>query len=284
MQNKINELNSQKNSINNEHHRAVNKIKNLKEKKIYEESYEELYKNVENFFDFEEKKIKYDFNGFDEDGIHNDTGKYYDLNGFNSYGINARTNDKYNPEGFDIKGFHKDTKTLYDPNDFNINGNHVIINDKYNPNGFNKNGFHKDTKTLYDPNGFDKNGFHKDTKTLYDPNGFDKYGLHKDTKTLYDPNGFDKYGLHKDTKTLYDPNGFDKYGHDIYDNRKTSTAKSFKDQKGKGHVNLPIASSKIYTNNSSKVKQLINDLYDNEQITKQVYNNIIKAITYKNDS
>ena len=67
---------------------------------------------------------------------------------------------------------------------------------------------------------------------------------------------------------------------------KTDQAKSFKNQKGKGHVNLPIALSKIYTNNSSKelinnIKQLINDLYDNEQITKQVYNKIIKAITYK---
>ena len=44
----------------------------------------------------------------------------------------------------------------------------------------------------------------------------------------------------------------------------------------------------LYTNNSSKelmknIKQLINDLLDNEQITKQVYNNLIKAITYKND-
>ena len=63
-------------------------------------------------------------------------------------------------------------------------------------------------------------------------------------------------------------------------------AKSFEDQKGKGYVNLPIALSKIYTNNSSKelinnIKQLINDLYDNKQITKQVYNNLIKAITYK---
>ena len=59
-----------------------------------------------------------------------------------------------------------------------------------------------------------------------------------------------------------------------------------RDQKGKGYVNLPITLSKIYTNNSSKelinnIKQLINDLYDNEQITKQVYNNLIKAITYK---
>ena len=67
---------------------------------------------------------------------------------------------------------------------------------------------------------------------------------------------------------------------------KTDQAKSFEDQKGKGYVDLPIALSKIYTNYSSKelinnIKQLINDLYDNEQITKQVYNNLIKAITYK---
>ena len=53
---------------------------------------------------------------------------------------------------------------------------------------------------------------------------------------------------------------------------KTDQAKSFEDQKGKGYVNLPIALSKIYTNNSSKelinnIKQLINDLYDNKQIT-----------------
>ena len=55
------------------------------------------------------------------------------------------------------------------------------------------------------------------------------------------------------------------------------------DHQGKGYVDLPIFLSKL---NSSKelinnIKQLINDLYDNEQITKQVYNNIIKAITYK---
>ena len=48
---------------------------------------------------------------------------------------------------------------------------------------------------------------------------------------------------------------------------------------------LPILLSKIYTNNSSKElindrEQLINNLYDNKQITKQVYNNLNKAITY----
>ena len=57
---------------------------------------------------------------------------------------------------------------------------------------------------------------------------------------------------------------------------KTDQAKSFEDQKGKGYVNLPIALSKIYTNNSSKelinnIKQLLNNLYDTKQITKQVY-------------
>ena len=53
---------------------------------------------------------------------------------------------------------------------------------------------------------------------------------------------------------------------------KTDQAKSFEDQKGKGYVNLLIALSKIYTNNSSKeltnnIKQLINNLNDNEQIS-----------------
>ena len=70
--------------------------------------------------------------------------------------------------------------------------------------------------------------------------------------------------------------------------------RSFKDQIGKGYVDLPILLSKIYTNNSSKelinnIKQVINNLYDNKQLTKQVYNILNKSITYskriyKNDS
>ena len=75
------------------------------------------------------------------------------------------------------------------------------------------------------------------------------------------------------------------YGKDK-ERSKNDQAKSFKDQKGKGHVNLHIALSKIYTNNNSKelinnIKQLINDLYDTKQITKKVYNNLIKAISYE---
>ena len=49
---------------------------------------------------------------------------------------------------------------------------------------------------------------------------------------------------------------------------------------------LPILLPKIYTNNSSKelindIKQLVKDLYDNKQITKQVYNILNKALRYK---
>ena len=118
---------------------------------------------------------------------------------------------------------------------------------------------------MYDPNGFSIDGFNKYTKTIYDPNGFDINGFHKDTRSKYDSNGFDINGKHK--------------------------ARSFEDQNGKVYDDLPILLSKIYTNNNmvepsskeliSNIEQLINDLYDNEKITKQVYNNLIKALTYK---
>ena len=53
--------------------------------------------------------------------------------------------------------------------------------------------------------------------------------------------------------------------------------------KGKGHVNLPILLSKLNVTNSkeliSDIKNLLNNLQATKQITKQVYNNSIKAIT-----
>ena len=69
---------------------------------------------------------------------------------------------------------------------------------------------------------------------------------------------------------------------------RTDEAKSFEDQKGKGYVDLPILLSKLNINSSKKlisdIKQLVKSLYDNKQITKQVYNILNKEITYKNDS
>ena len=59
---------------------------------------------------------------------------------------------------------------------------------------------------------------------------------------------------------------------------------------GKGLTisSLPILSSELNINSSkrliSDIEQLINHLHNTKQITKQVYNNIIKAITYNNDS
>ena len=53
--------------------------------------------------------------------------------------------------------------------------------------------------------------------------------------------------------------------------------------KGKGYVNLPILLSKLNVTNSkeliSDIKNLLNNLQDTKQITEQVYNNLIKAIT-----
>ena len=62
----------------------------------------------------------------------------------------------------------------------------------------------------------------------------------------------------------------------------------FHEKKGKGYVDLPILLSKLNINSSkeliSNVKQLVKNLYDNKQITKQVYNILNRAISYKNDS
>ena len=62
----------------------------------------------------------------------------------------------------------------------------------------------------------------------------------------------------------------------------------FHEKKGKGYIDLPILLSKLNINSSkelvSNVKQLVKNLYDNKQITKQVHNILNRAITYENDS
>ena len=94
--------------------------------------------------------------------------------------------------------------------------------------------------------------------------------------------GSNKNGLNK--------NGFNIYGCKPKSNKiKIYKRKFFEDRKRRGYVDLPILLSKMYTNNNSKelindIKQLVKNLYDNKQITKQVYNILNKAITYKNDS
>ena len=75
---------------------------------------------------------------------------------------------------------------------------------------------------------------------------------------------------------------------EIKDKIKADEVRSSKNQKERGYVDLPILLSKLNINSSkeliSNVKQLVKNLNDNKQITKQVYNILNKAITYKNDS
>ena len=49
---------------------------------------------------------------------------------------------------------------------------------------------------------------------------------------------------------------------------------------------MPLSELNIINSKELKTnkKKLLNHLYDTKQITKQVYNSLIKAITYKNDS
>ena len=90
---------------------------------------------------------------------------------------------------------------------------------------------------------------------------------------MYDQYGFNSEGFNKDG---YNIDGFDIDGLNKFGYKKKSS-------KGLNVSALPILLSKIYANNSSKeltndIKQLTNNLYDNKQITKKVYNVLNKAI------
>ena len=87
--------------------------------------------------------------------------------------------------------------------------------------------------------------------------------MNKDGYNIY---GFDEKGFNKD--------GANKYG--------------YKQSSGKGlNISyLSILLSKIYTNNSSKelindIKQLVENLFKNKQITKQLYNTLSFKELYK---
>ena len=217
LQENIEKITSQKNYINNEHRRAIDKIKKFKKFKKYKDNLETMKKV---------KKLEEDLENAD---------KSLDV-----------LNDLYTNNLEENKKLEEDLENAYKV----IN---ILTKNKYDPNGFDIYGNHKDTGDKYDPNGFDRDG--------YNINGVNKDGL-------------DRYGI---KRTIKKPSKI-----------KTSKLKSFKDQKDEGYVDLPILLSKLNINISkeliSNIEQLINDLYDNAKITKQVYNNLIKAISYKNDS
>ena len=202
-----------------------------------------------NIFDTKKEEKSYfnehgiNINGLDEDG--------YNINGLDEYGLDE---DGYNINGLDRNGL--------DRNGFNING--VEGTRKKYPKR--KVNYKEVDDDLYDQYGFNSEGFNKNGYNIYGFNriGFNKNGFNKD--------GFNVDGLNKD--------GLNKFGY----TKKLS--------KGLNISGLPILLSKIYANNTvgsgskkliKNVKQLVNNLYKNKQITKKVYNILNKAFI-NNDS
>ena len=235
-----------------------------------EEDLENAYKTIDNL-----TKNKYDLKKY-EDNLETMKKMEEDLeNAYKTIDILAKI--RYDPNNFDTYGNHKHTGNKYDPNGFdregyNING---VDKDGLDRNGNNINGI-KGTRKKYPKRKINYSEYNDGT--LYNQYGFNSLGLNEDGYDIY---GFDKDELNKDGYDMY---GFKKKSSKI----KTSKAKSFKDQKGKGYVDLPILLSKLNVNSSkeliSNIEQLINNLYNNKQITKHVYNILNQAITYKNDS
>ena len=302
LEQKIDIVGKSKNAINNELAHAVHIIKKniLKKLKIFEESkkleFQEPEEPEEDYFNFFDESgihkytnTKYDFNGFDKEGLHKDTKDTYDPNGFDKYGKHKDTKYKYNPNGFDKHGLHKDTKNEYDPNGFYMNGKHKDTNTFLDKKNNIRKDILKNINWLKDRDEFlklndeiIKNGeFSINTKNESISSGmFKKFledilsGNIKDnevknyTKSINDIekilNNSIKSKNNDKLKNYIKKVNYLVFGKDK-ERIKTNQAKSFKNQKGKGHVNLPIALSKIYTNNSSKelinnIKQLINDL------------------------
>ena len=150
--------------------------------------------------------------------------------------------------------------------DIDING---LNRDGYNINGIDENGV--------DKNGLNINGI-EGTREKYPKI---KIGWKDDDGVLYDQYGFNSTGFNKDGYDIYglDIDGLNKYGLNKFGYKKKSG-------KGLNISALPILLSEIYTNNSSKeiindIKRLVKNLFENKQITKQVYNILNKALRYK---
>ena len=211
-----------------------------------------------------------DFNkyGFNKYGLHKDTKNKYDLNGFGKYGKHKNNNTFLDKEKNIRKDILRNTKWLEDRDKFLelydkiIENGEIIVNTKNDT-------ISSDIIKDFLEDILSGNIKYKDLEHYEeDINNIEKK----------------KKNLTKNKKSDILKNYIKKINYLVYSNDKE---KLKTDQaKGKGYVNLPIALSKIYTNNSSKelinnIKQLINNLYDIKQITKQVYNNLIKAIAYK---
>ena len=200
--------------------------------------------------------------------------------GFDINGINKDTKNKYDPDGYDINGINKDTDTF-------LNRENLVRDDiSYNINwSKNKDDFLK----LY--NEIIKNGEFTETanKKVISSKIFKDFA-----EDILNGN------IKNNNKEIYKKR-LDGVENDLTKSKKSKNVNQLKDylmkikhltgikdRKGKGYVDLPILLSRLNIDSSkeliSNLKQLVKNLYDNKQITKQGYNILNKAITYKNDS
>ena len=193
----------------------------------------------------------------------------------------------FNEYGYNINGLDK--------NGYYINGldEYSLERDSYNINGINKYRLHRDG---YNINGIEgtrkkypkrKVDYKEVDDDSYDQYGSNSEGFNEDGYNIY---GFNRNGYNIDGYNLdgFDINGLNKDGANKYGYKKSSG-------KGLNISSLPILLSKIYTNNtagpsalarSSKelindIKQLVENLYKNKQITKQLYNTLSFKELYK---
>ena len=234
---------------------------------------------------------EYDPNGFDINKIHKDTKNKYNLNGFNIYRLHKDTNEIYNPNGFDINKLHKDTNKKYDKDGFDINGINKDTGTFFNKKNYIRKDISKNINWLKDKNEFlklyndiIKNGEFTETanKKVISSKIFKDFVEdilngkinNNNKKEIYEKRFDDvekKLTKSKKSEKVFElKNYLTKIKNSVYrkdkDKIRTDKARSFKDQGGKGYVNLPILLSKTYSNNSSKeltnnIKNLLNHLH-----------------------
>ena len=100
---------------------------------------------------------KRDKNGFDENGIHKDTGTAFNPDGYNRYG---RDKEGYYSNGRNSLGFNKDGYNQ----------------EKFKVNEFNDDGINQFTGSSYDEEGFDENGIHVQTRQKFNESGINREG------------------------------------------------------------------------------------------------------------
>ncbi len=85
---------------------------------------------------------EYDERGFNQAGIHSETGSRYDLSGYDVFG--------YDVHGFNARGVHRATGTPFGPDGFDRQG---VDRDGYDRSGRDADGYDRDG---YDPWGLDR--------------------------------------------------------------------------------------------------------------------------------